>query len=248
MKNEMEYALCIKRIICVFLILATVVAYVQIFTGKGYEVKTQSLAINLKTQEEVKETKEVEVKESIEIATNYERKTNTTSRRSEKREIKQEVVEETKYISIEEIKISKNMDLTKICGISKEDFKKLMKDLKYDTSKFFYNNSDIIYDLCQKYQINEIFFCGLIAGESGWNIAQNHRRTCNYISMMSKGKLIKYATPEEGLEAAAKLLHNKYLSENGAFYCGKTLSSVQRYFCPDSSTWVNLVYTCMSKI
>ena len=123
-----------------------------------------------------------------------------------------------------------------------------MKNLKRDKSKFFSENSDIIYDLCYKYQLNEIFFCGLIAGEAGWDISENHRNSCNYISMMSKGKLIKYKTTKEGLEAAAKLLHTKYLSEGGAYYSGKTLSDVQKKFCPKSSTWVNLIYDCMEQI
>ena len=72
--------------------------------------------------------------------------------------------------------ISKNMDLTVRCGVSKEDFKTLMKNLKPDTTDFFYNHSDTIYDLCEKYQINEVFFCGLIAAESGWKILSALKR------------------------------------------------------------------------
>lgn len=160
---------------------------------------------------------------------------------------KQEQVQEVTYKKIEEITISKNMDLTKRCGISKEDFKKLMKSLKKDTTKFFYTNSDLIYDLCEKYEINEIFFCGLIAAESGWNIVESHRVKCNYISMMSNGKLIKYSSTKSGLEAAAKLLHKKYLTPSGEYYNGKTLKGVQKMFCPDSD-WVDLVYDCMRQI
>ena len=122
-----------------------------------------------------------------------------------------------------------------------------MENLKTDTSGFFENNSDIIYDLCQKYELNEIFFCGLIAAESGWNIVSSHRNTNNYISMMSKGRLISYSSVEEGLEAAAKLLHNSYLSSGGSYYYGTTLSCVQKEFCPES-TWVDLIYGCMEQI
>ena len=75
-----------------------------------------------------------------------------------------------------EITISKDMDLTVRCNVSREDFITLMAGVRADTSGFFEENSDIIYDLCEKYEINEIFFCGLIAAESGWNIASNHRR------------------------------------------------------------------------
>ncbi len=152
------------------------------------------------------------------------------------------------YISIEEVEISRNMDLTVRTGLSKEDFKTLISNVKADTSGFFYDNADYIYDLCEEYELNEIFFCGLISAESGWNIASNHRRTYNYISLMSGGKLLQFSSVEDGLERAAKALHNNYLSEGGRFYFGKTLSAVKTRFCPESSTWVDLVYGRMKQI
>ena len=140
------------------------------------------------------------------------------------------------------------MDLTKRTGLSKADFKKIIKSLKSDKSKFFYRNADTIYDLCEKYQINEMFFCGLIAAESGWNIAGNHRSTHNYISLMYKGKLIKYSSEKEGLEVAAQKLHQNYLTKGGKYYNGKTINGVQKRFCPASNTWDDLVYGCMKYI
>ena len=130
----------------------------------------------------------------------------------------------------------------------KEDFNKLLADLKSDTSGFFERNSNTIYELCEKYEINEIFFCGLIAAESGWNIAGNHRSTHNYISLMSKGKLIRYSSEKEGLEVAAKKLHDNYLTKGGKYYNGKTITGVQKRFCPASNTWDDLVYGCMKYV
>ena len=207
-------------------------------------------------QEESKDVKENTISEELKVGStqdSFERNLNVTSRSTVERfkdKENLEVVneEETKYIPLSEITISKGMDLSKRCGISKEDFKILISRLKPDTTKFFYDNADTIYDLCEKYEINEIFFCGLIAGESGWKISQNHRNKCNYISMMSKGSLIRYSSPAEGLEAAAKLLHKNYLTEGGAFYSGKTIYGVQKRFCPNSSTWVGLIYGCMNQI
>lgn len=172
----------------------------------------------------------------------------TTKKRNKKESNTNKKIEqkETK-LGINNIRISKNMDLTKRTGLSKEQFKKVMKNLKQDTSKFFYNNADTIYDVCAKYQINEIFFCGLISAESGWNIAGNHRRTHNYISLMSKGKLIKYSSTKQGLEVAAQKLHNNYLTPGGKFYGGKTLYGVKKKFCP-SGTWVDLVYGRMTQV
>lgn len=222
------------------------------------------------TKERIKEIKIVEEQnieklkrnKKVTITTSYTRSIAQVSSRGEetsrqtkntekKQKAKTKSTNNTKKtennISVNNVKISKNMDLTVRTGLSKEDFKKVMKNLSPDTSKFFYNNADTIYDLCAKYQINEIFFCGLISAESGWNIAGNHRKTHNYISLMSKGKLIHYSSTEQGLEVAAQKLHNNYLTPGGKFYGGKTLAGVKKKFCP-SGTWVDLVYGRMSQV
>ena len=258
MENNSESGLRIKQIIAVVLAVVITSSNLQLFMNTQ---KKMPVAM-VKVEEETKLASYERVNPRVTTRASQERtKLNETSTAQEADETKliedkqeeeiQEVeVEEPKenYISVKEIKISKDMDLTKRCGVSKEDFQKLMKDLKVDTSGFFERNSGIIYDLCEKYQLNEVFFCGLIAAESGWNISSNHRKKCNYISMMSKGKLIAYASEEKGLEAAAKLLHNKYLTPGGSFYKGKTLASVQKIFCPNSSTWVGLVFGCMKQV
>lgn len=249
MKNNNKSRIKILQIIPILLVLVALVTNIQIFILGKNNLEIANVSI-----EEIKEetkNKEDNISEKIDLASTFNREIVSTTRygidRTDK--IVVNVQEENeKFISIENIKISKDMDLTIRCGISKEDFKILMGNLKSDTSKFFYNNSDTIYELCKEYELNEIFFCGLIVAESGWNIASNHRNANNYISMMSNGRLIKYESTEEGLKAATKLLHNKYLTEGGSCYYGKTLSCVQKRFCPDSSTWVNLVYNCMEQI
>ena len=242
MENNSKSGLKMTQIIATALVIVVLSSNVQLFISTKEEGKIGK---------ENKQEQNV-IKQEVVVAEKYERNIEVTARSSAKREqkVEQEVVkqEEVKYKTIEEIEISKNMDLSLRCGISKEDFKELMKNLKTDTSGFFYENSEMIYDLCEKYELNEVFFCGLIAAESGWNITKGHRNKCNYISMMSKGKMIRYNSVEEGLEAAAKLLHNKYLTPGGAYYKGKTLKDVQKIFCPNSSTWVGLVYGCMDKI
>lgn len=228
-----------KHIISSLLTIMLIISNIQLFAYSNGE-------------NENNEIEQVQTNEEHELANNYKRVVEVVSRSMEDRkkqeeEAKKEELQEVTYKKIEEITISKKMDLTKKCGISKEDFKKLIKGVKKDTSKFFYKNSDLIYDLCEKYEINEIFFCGLIVAESGWDIVESHRVKCNYISMMSNGTLIKYSSTKSGLEAAAKLLHKSYLTPSGAYYNGKTLSGVQKMFCPDSD-WVDLVYDCMKQI
>ena len=198
--------------------------------------------------QEVSSRKSMNDRQSTETQTENNQTEQIEATNQEQNQEPENVVPEKIYTQIKDVKISKDMDLTVSTNLSKEDFKTVISGVKQDTSKFFYNNSDLIYDLCQKYELNEIFFCGLISAESGWNIADNHRRTHNYISLMSKGNLIKYNSVEEGLEVAAKTLHNKYLTKGGVFYYGKTLSAVKTKFCPASSTWVNLVYGRMKQI
>lgn len=234
MKNDSKSGLKVKQIIGIFFLII---------------IMSTNVAAFIKTNQNIKLAKIEEENniEQIQVASE-ERQIESTTRYIEERQIIEEQEVEKKYITIEEIQISKDMDLTKQCGISKEDFKILIENLKVDTSGFFKENSETIYELCEEYELNEIFFCGLIAAESGWKIASNHKNANNYVSMMSNGKLIKYETPRAGLEAAAKLLHNKYLTEGGSYYYGKTLSCVQKRYCPNSSTWVNLVYGCMKTI
>ena len=198
--------------------------------------------------QEVSSRKSMNDRKSAETQTENDQTEQIEEINQEQNQEPENVEPEKTYTQIKDVKISKDMDLTVSTNLSKEDFKTVISGVKQDTSKFFYNNSDLIYDLCQKYELNEIFFCGLISAESGWNIADNHRRTHNYISLMSKGNLIKYNSVEEGLEVAAKTLHNKYLTKGGVFYYGKTISAVKTKFCPASSTWVNLVYGRMKQI
>lgn len=234
MKNNTESALKVKEIICIFLILIAMGTSIHLM-----KIAKNKIEIAKQNSEEVVQ---------VAVTESYERDANITSRSEVERTLEEPVIEEVKYKTIEEIEISRDMDLSIRTGISREDFIKLMENMKVDYSGFFAENAGIIYDLCEKYEINEVFFCGLIAAESGWNIASNHKSANNYISMMSGGKLIRYNTAEEGLEAAAKLLHNKYLTPGGGCYYGKTLSCVQKCFCPNSSTWVGLVFGCMKQV
>ena len=217
--------------------------------SKNTTVKTEGSKETKTTTktESSKETKTTSTKKE----TSKESK-NTTAKKESSKETKNTAKTEskksaTKTTSISKVKISKTMDLTKRTGLSRDDFIKLISGVKADTSGFFEDNAGKIYDLCKKYSINEIFFCGLISAESGWNIASNHRRTHNYISLMSGGKLIKYSSVNEGLEVAAQKLHYNYLTPGGKFYHGKTLAGVKTCFCP-SSGWVNLVYGRMQQI
>ena len=207
--------------------------------------KITELSANNETEEEkIETTKDVIDSETIIAAYTVKREVasdEVVSRYAKARE-------RELYGTIDDITISKDMDLTVRCNVSREDFIALISGVKADTSGFFEENAGTIYDVCEEYSINEIFFCGLISAESGWDIASNHRRTYNYISLMSGNGLIKFNSVEEGLEKAAATLHNNYLTEGGRFYYGKTLESVRTRFCPVNPNWTNLVYGRMQQI
>lgn len=219
---------------------------------------TKKSSKKVETKQEEKENKKKKANKDSDKATTKQTKENSekdTKKTTEKKDSskkesttnKENKKSTTKTVSISQVKISKSMNLTKRTGLSRKDFIKLMSGVKADTSGFFEKNAGKIYDLCEKYSINEIFFCGLISAESGWNIASNHRRTHNYISLMRNGKLISYGSVNEGLEVAAQKLHYNYLTPGGKFYHGKTLAGVKTCFCP-SSSWVGLVYGRMQQI
>ena len=240
-------------------------------TEKQDNKKTENKEVKKEEKTENKETKKTNTKKSTSKkteskkatdnkkaeTTNKEKKDSekdtektTEKKDSSKKETttnKENKKSTTKTVSISQVKISKSMNLTKRTGLSRKDFIKLMSGVRADTSGFFEKNAGKIYDLCEKYSINEIFFCGLISAESGWNIASNHRKTHNYISLMRNGKLISYGSVNEGLEVAAQKLHYNYLTPGGKFYHGKTLAGVKTCFCP-SSSWVGLVYGRMQQI
>ena len=240
-------------------------------TEKQDNKKTENKEVKKEEKTENKETKKTNTKKSTSKKTESKKATDSKKAETTKKEKKdsekdtEKTTEKkdsskketttnkenkkstTKTISISQVKISKSMNLTKRTGLSRKDFIKLMSGVRADTSGFFEKNAGKIYDLCEKYSINEIFFCGLISAESGWNIASNHRRTHNYISLMRNGKLISYGSVNEGLEVAAQKLHYNYLTPGGKFYHGKTLAGVKTCFCP-SSSWVGLVYGRMQQI
>lgn len=276
-ENQERKVLISIKVSTLLLILISIIATVVIFNviktkinenknlniAKEKEVEQVNVQENNKDDKTVTQT--IEVKSPGVIKAVDRRNTSVTDRSINARELVmnpeveeinvveedlEDVVEEKVMTTtpIEEVKISIDMDLTVRTGLSREDFIKLMTDCKADTSGFFEENAGLIYDVCEKYGLNEIFFCGLISAESGWNIAPNHRRTHNYISLMSGSGLIRFNSVEEGIEKAAQVLHDRYLTPGGSFYFGKTLAAVKTRFCPASPTWTNLVYQRMAQI
>ena len=162
--------------------------------------------------------------------------------------IEQADYEELKsYIPVSEVKISFNMDVSKPTGLSRDDFIELVSKMRYDRTGILEANAAVIWDCCQKYNVNEIFVLGICGIESAWCSAPQHQRTHNYASLMSKGKLIPYASDAEGFEALIKLLGQNYLTPGRGVYHGKTITGVGTSYC-NTTTWPPKVYKCMQQV
>lgn len=151
------------------------------------------------------------------------------------------------YTKIEDVKISFNMDVSKTTGLSKEDFIKLVQNMRYDRTGILARNAGHIWELCHKYNVNEIFVLGICGIESAWCSAPQHQSTHNYCSLMTGGKLIAYPSDEAGFEAMISLLGQKYLTPGASLYHGATITGVGRCYCNPTS-WPKKVYTCMQQV
>lgn len=157
-----------------------------------------------------------------------------------------EAIAEITYKSIDEIYIAEDMKLNGTTGISREDFCDLLKDFKYDYAGFYKENAGIIWDICQEYQINELFICGVFALESYWGSDDYHINLHNYGSITRRdGTLASYETDEEGIRANIALLAENYLNPNGKYYEGGTLVTIGPIYCPPNPNWSHDVYKCM---
>lgn len=269
--NERKTLISVKVSTLLLILLAIIILIVIgiVIANNSKKNEEKELDNSQTTNTEIDEL-EATTEENLNEQTSYNRNVSVSSRSSAPRETMQVVLSEGSNVEIiqekpevaeepqtepevvttpiEEVTISKDMDLTVRTGLSRDDFILLISGVEEDTSNFFEENAGLIYDICEKYSLNEIFFCGLISAESGWTIATNHRNTHNYISLMSGNGLIKFESVESGLEKAAETLHNNYLFPGGKFYYGSTLTAMKTKFCPASSNWVNLVYQRMSQI
>ncbi len=210
---------------------------------------------------EVIETKKAQVEKlEVEIVTAPEKtietaevvketETKETEEAAEAEEKVEDAEPEMLYKSLDEVKISRDMDLTQTTGLSKEDFRDLLADFKYDYAGFYKQNAGLIWELSQKYQVNEIFLCGVFALESYFGSDDRHVNAHNYGSIMNKyGELVRYASDAEGIEANFKLFANCYLSTKGKYYKGVNIDSIGDTYCPptpECPSWADKVYCCM---
>lgn len=145
-------------------------------------------------------------------------------------------------ISLQELEISFDMDVSKPTGLSRDDFIYIMEKLPYDRNGYFSRNAGVIWDECNQRGVNEIFVCGITAWESGWAQVAGFG-TNNYFGIRGGN----YTTEADGIRGLVSLLADNYLYEGGVCYNGPTITGVGYYYC-DPDEWPDKVYGCMALI
>lgn len=146
------------------------------------------------------------------------------------------------YISLDEVSISIDMDISKPTGLSEKDFTVLMNNLNCDYAGYFKRNAKFIWNQCQMNKVNEIAVCGIIGQESGWATIAGWGQN-NFFGIAGGN----YLSEEDGIKSFIELLSKQYLSEDGAYYNGSTLSDIGVCYC-DPYDWPQDVYRCMEMV
>lgn len=155
-----------------------------------------------------------------------------------------EIEPEEEYSSLEEVinQMDYGMEMGKPCGLSKEDFVKLMEELPYDYTGFYARNAEFIWEMEQQYQVNAIFYCGIVAQESGW--ARYDACKNNYTGYTSGTGYAAFESEEAGIEATFKLLSEEYIAKELT-----TIGSIAPvYLGYSGGTWDRKVYSAMKMI
>lgn len=251
---EKWYLFLIGIILCVIILGIFFMCNTEAYFSTLEDEKEISVDISITVSQTTEEATEAETTKVSEITTTgIITETTTVVSTTETAETESE----SETVDISDLYITPDMDLSKTLGVSKEQFCLLMENLSCDYSGLFSRNAEEIWQLCQEYEVNEIFLVGLIGAESGWGNNEAHVSKCNYTSIMGSDGLNSYSSEYEGLYASVYLLSTEYLTENGQYYFGSTtIHDMASIYCPDnadteedeSRQWEDLVYSCMSLV
>lgn len=152
-----------------------------------------------------------------------------------------------------------DMDINKPSGLTLEQFKKVLSDLK-DTNKIFENNAKYFYYIEKQYNINGIFVAAVGIHESNWGTSQIAKQKNNlfgygaYDSNPFNGAY-QFNNYAESIDLIARVFVKYYLNPSktniyggekaeGTYYNGKTISSVNKKYATDKN-WSEAVYNHM---
>ena len=136
-------------------------------------------------------------------------------------------------------KFYSNSDLTKMTGMTKEEFVIYCKGMKYDYTGFYSRNAEYIYDCCKTYNLNEFTFIGISAWEGGWC---RHGVNYNYYGLI--GDEYNYSSEKEGIKSFISYFTSNYLSTSGKYYKGRTIKDVNICYNTVDPEWYWHIVEC----
>lgn len=209
-----------------------------VFLLNNNGIKVSGITLPEKEEQTIAKKTEISVTKEISLSyityTNYEKDVLTTE----------------EYKDIEDIvkEINPQMDISKTSGISKTDFVFLLNNCKYDSTGILKENANIIWEECQKRQLNEFAIVGIIAAESFWanpeksNLAENKK---NIMSVKNDdGQYKTYETYTDCILDALRLISEEYVSDEGRYHTGGRLDLIADTYSENGLEWSLLVTEC----
>lgn len=152
------------------------------------------------------------------------------------KEIQQEVVqteeqptEEQKQVS--NLNISFDMDLLTKSNITIEELQKGFANTNMQGLEQYFINAE------NETGINAIYLAGLATHESDWNTSDFARERNNLFGWQSYDSNLnatkRFASKEESIMTVARALKKMYLSENGCYFNGYTISGISKRYASD---------------
>lgn len=157
-------------------------------------------------------------------------------------EVKTEVQEETKTSNLN---ISFEMNLLTKSNITIEELQKAFANTNMQGLEQYFIQAE------EETGINAIYIAGLACHESGWNTSEFAKKRNNlfgwqaYDSNLNATK--KFDSKEQCILFVAKQIKKTYLSENGCYFNGYTISDISKRYASDKKH-NEKVYKNMEKI
>lgn len=151
-------------------------------------------------------------------------------------EIQQEIIqteeqptEEQKQVS--NLNISFDMNLLTKSNITIEELQKGFANTNMQGLEQYFINAE------NETGINAIYLAGLATHESGWNTSDFARERNNLFGWQSYDSNLKatkrFTSKEESIMTVARALKKMYLSENGCYFNGYTISGISKRYASD---------------
>lgn len=143
--------------------------------------------------------------------------------------------EQTQDLIISDIYDVYNLDMTIPCGVSENDFRTITQGNLIGYEKVYLHAEEI-------YHVNAILLYNINALESGYGtseLAVNNNNLGGIRESMSLD-FVEYDSFEESIMSLARLLGEEYLDQDGMYYNGKDIRSINmRYSLNEEDCTVN---------